>query len=97
MSTTEPMVIVGAGQCGARAAHALRENGCGAMVSPPGCRRAGADDTLAFTCELGPKSYAIIDRDGNDTTDRWAESRLLQDMIRSVWTDVQRDVQPRSP
>lgn len=27
MSTTEPMVIVGAGQCGARAAHALRENG----------------------------------------------------------------------
>jgi 3-phenylpropionate/trans-cinnamate dioxygenase ferredoxin reductase subunit len=27
MSTTEPMVIVGAGQCGARASQALRENG----------------------------------------------------------------------
>ena len=27
MSSKDPMVIVGAGQCGARAAHALRENG----------------------------------------------------------------------
>lgn len=27
MSSTDPMVIVGGGQCGARAAHALRENG----------------------------------------------------------------------
>ncbi|SOE66514.1 hypothetical protein SAMN05446635_2876 [Burkholderia sp. OK233] len=58
------------------------------------CRRTGADDTLAFTCELGPKPYAIIDRDGNDTTDRWAESLLLQDMIRKVWADVQCGARP---
>lgn len=50
--------------------------------------RKEASAPLAFNCELGPRPYAITDRDGRDTTDRWAEALLLRDLVKARWEKV---------
>ncbi|KSV91194.1 sugar phosphate isomerase/epimerase [Sinorhizobium sp. GL28] len=49
--------------------------------------RAADDAALVMTCELGPRPYAITDRDGHDTTDRWAEALLLRQVVLDVWAE----------
>jgi hypothetical protein len=51
-------------------------------------KRSGPDDDLAFTCELGPKPYAITGPDGNDTADRWREALLMKERVEAVWRKV---------
>ncbi|HLJ72437.1 MAG TPA: sugar phosphate isomerase/epimerase [Roseiarcus sp.] len=52
-------------------------------------KRAGPNDDLAFTCELGPKPYAITGPDGNDTTDRWREALLMKEKVEQVWAKTE--------
>ena len=47
--------------------------------------RAGPDATFTFLCELGPKEYAMTGPDGYELSDRFAESRMLKDMVRDRW------------
>ncbi|WP_456866660.1 sugar phosphate isomerase/epimerase family protein [Bradyrhizobium sp. USDA 4503] len=55
--------------------------------------RAGADALLSFACELGPRPYAITDREGNDTTDRWEEALLIKSLVRDLFARTAADGQ----
>lgn len=57
-------------------------------------KRAAADAILSFACELGPRPYAITDRDGNDTTDRWEEALLIKSLVRNLFEGTAVEAQP---
>lgn len=60
-------------------------------------QRAAADASLTFTCELGPRPYAIAGPDGNDLSDRWVEAKLLKARIETLWADLERETTHPAP
>jgi len=54
-------------------------------------RRAPADATLTFLCELGPREYAMTGRDGYELSDRWEEAQLLMGKVRDLWARLERE------
>ena len=52
-------------------------------------RRAPADATLTFLCEMGPPEYAITGPDGYELSDRWQEAQLMMQMIRDLWSRIE--------
>lgn len=54
-------------------------------------KRASRDATLTFLCELGPREYAMTDRNGYELSDRWQEANMLKDMIRNMWARLEQE------
>jgi hypothetical protein len=52
-------------------------------------KRAPKNGVLTFLCELGPKPYAITDRNDVDLSDRWEEAKMMKDMIRALWQRIE--------
>jgi hypothetical protein len=44
---------------------------------------------LTFLCELGPKEYAMTDRNGYELSDRWEEALMLKDLVRTMWSELE--------
>lgn len=49
--------------------------------------RSGPEAALSFLCELGARPYAITDRNGQDLSDRWADSLALKDLVHRLWIE----------
>jgi hypothetical protein len=52
-------------------------------------RRAPKNATLTFLCELGPREYAMTGPDGYELSDRWAEAKVLKEMVRALWARIE--------
>lgn len=50
---------------------------------------AFAELGLAADHELGPKEYAMTDRDGYELSDRWIEAQMLRTMISASWARIE--------
>ena len=46
---------------------------------------APKDATLTFVVELGPPGYAMQGADGDELSDRWADSNQIKDLVREIW------------
>ncbi|MGE0801095.1 MAG: hypothetical protein AB7G13_35565, partial [Lautropia sp.] len=57
-------------------------------------KRAPADATLTFLCEMGPKEYAMTGPDGYELSDRWQEAQLLMRLVRALWDRLEQEERP---
>lgn len=48
-------------------------------------KRAEPGDWFSFATELGPPPYSIVDAEGKEMSDRWAQSLVMKKLIHQAW------------
>ena len=51
-------------------------------------KRAKPGDILPFRIELGPPNYAILDREGREISDRWAQTLVLRTLAERLFNEA---------
>ena len=47
------------------------------------------DATLIFLCELGPRPYAITDKNQEELSDRWKEALTIKSWVEEIWAELE--------
>ena len=47
------------------------------------------DATLIFLCELGPRPYAITDKNQEELSDRWEEALTIKSWVEEIWAELE--------
>jgi hypothetical protein len=60
-------------------------------------KQAGPGDVFIFRVELGPPSYAILDLNGREISDRWEQATLMRALAERLWNDAVRETGRGTP
>ena len=58
--------------------------------------RAQPGDWFPFATELGPPPYSILDLEGKEISDRWAQSLVMKRLIAEAWEQSEKKPGPKS-
>src|SRR5690606_21763017 len=59
--------------------------------------KAGPGDVFVFKSELGPPSYAVVDLEGKEMSDRWVQALVVRDLAIRAWNEAVRESEKGQP
>jgi|TARA_B110000438_G_scaffold114235_1_gene111984 hypothetical protein len=54
-------------------------------------KRNDSNAILIFLCELGPRPYAITDKNQEELSDRWEEALIIRKWVEDIWIELENE------
>src|SRR5690606_23674424 len=77
--------------------HAQRFAGWWKSAMRSWLEKAGPGDVFVFKSELGPPSYAVVDLEGKEMSDRWVQALVVRDLAIRAWNEAVRESEKGQP